>query len=259
MYATQESGTVSLPRAESFHVRGGRLPKTRGERAATVTANFDLVASLLPVKKRVVRAGEVIYRMGEALETLALVHCGSFKSVAYTDDGREQLIGVHFREEWLGIDAISSGTYGADVVAVDVGSIWTINYRQLAAAACKSLPLTLILHRAMSWALNREREAMLMLGSLSAEARVAAFLLTLSDAHESSGRSGAMLVLRLSRAEIGSYLGLALETVSRALAKLARESIIRLNSTNGREIDIIDLGRLRALASSSETVRAPLQ
>jgi len=237
----------ALVRAE-YQSDRSHLPQSRPvmPRVSTLRSSFDVISRLVPMTRRIVRSGELLFRMGDALDGLGLIHSGSFKSVARTEDGREQIIGLHFRDDWMGIDAIQQGRHEADVVAVELSSVWIVDYVALAAQTSQSVELTQMMHKAMSSALNREREAMLMMGSVSADARVAAFLLLMSNVHTSLGCSGASFVMRLTRAEIGSYLGLALETVSRVLSKLARAGVIRLGASNGKQIDIIDANSLRA-------------
>jgi CRP/FNR family transcriptional regulator, anaerobic regulatory protein len=179
------------------------------------------------------------------------VNSGFFKVVNLAPDGREQVVGLHFKGDWLGFDGIADGRHGCDAIAIDTGEVWAVRYADLIAAAAVQPELLAILHEAMSREIGRDRDSMLSLCTLPADARVADFLRYWADSLAERGLRTDQITLRLSRAEIGNYLGMTLESVSRALSRLARASVIRFNEKGRRDIEIPELGALSAFIEGS--------
>ncbi|WP_157264373.1 Crp/Fnr family transcriptional regulator [Azohydromonas aeria] len=198
----------------------------------------QLTCSDLPLRRRLLHAGDLVCRSGDAFGELHVIHSGLFKTVATTADGREQVVGLHFRGDWLGFDGIASGRYGCDAVALDIGEVWSFPYRALIAAAASRPGLLAVLHAAMSREMARERESMLSLCTLSVDARVADFLRRWVEALDLRGLRTDHITLCLSRAEIGNFLGMTLESVSRALSKLARARVIAFAQKGRRQVSI---------------------
>ncbi len=211
--------------------------------AQRIGRSLDLLRQL-PITRRVVRAGEFVYRAGEPLECLHVIHFGCVKTVNLAPDGREQVVGVHFKGDWLGFDAIAVGRQGCDVVAMDVSEVWCIRYATLLKACAEHPSVLAMVHSAMSREISRDREAMLSLCTLPADARVADFLRGWADALAERGMRTDQITIHMSRAEIGNYLGMKLETVSRALSRLAREKVIAFSGTGRRDLYIPDVGAL---------------
>jgi CRP/FNR family transcriptional regulator, anaerobic regulatory protein len=191
-----------------------------------------------PLQRRMVRAGEMVYQAGERFEHLHVLHSGCFKTVSLTDDGREQVVGLHFKGDWLGFDGIAGGRYRCHAVAMDIGEVWAVRYDRLLQACTDHPALLTVLHGAMSREIGRDRDSMLSLCTLSADARVADFLRYWADSLAQRGLRTDQITLRMTRAEIGNYLGMTLETVSRALSRLARHDVIRFAAKGRREIHI---------------------
>jgi CRP/FNR family transcriptional regulator len=210
-----------------------------------------LSRSGLPLRRRLVHAGDLVYRGGDAFGELHVVHSGYFKIVATTADGREQLVGLHFRGDWLGFDGIASGRYGCDAIALDVGEVWSLSYGALLATAATNPGLLAVLHGAMSREMARERESLLSLCTLSVDARVADFLRRWVEALDKRGLRTDHITLCLSRAEIGNFLGMTLESVSRALSKLARARVIGFAEKGRRQVCIPDPRALGAYIERS--------
>jgi CRP/FNR family transcriptional regulator len=210
----------------------------------TIAATLQLLTQTLAPTKRLVHAGDVIYRAGDAFDHLYILNSGMTKIVKFTSDGREQVVGLKFRGDWLGLDGIARGAYGCDAIAMDTGEVWAVRYDTLLATCGRHPALLTILHEAMSHEITRDRESLMSVCTLPADARVANFLHCWADSLGSRGMRTDQITLRMTRAEIGNYLGLTLESVSRALSKLAREQVISFAEKGRREVRIPDLGAL---------------
>jgi len=197
-----------------------------------------LLREVLPVQRRLVHAGDCVIRAGERFDRLHIVHSGIFKSVTTSADGRERVCALHFRGDWFGFDGIAGGTHTCDVVAMDIGELWSTGYTEVLAAGARHPEVVGLLHKAMSAEIKRERDAMLALCTLRADARVADFLQQWTEALSQRGLRTDEIQLRLTRAEIGNHLGLTLETVSRALSRMARADVIRFAGRGRRNVQI---------------------
>lgn len=212
------------------------------------------------ISRRVVHAGDSIYRSGDDFGCLHVINSGFFKTVNFAADGREQVVGLHFKGDWLGFDGIATGRYGCDAVALDTGEVWSVRYDALLAASARHVPLLSLLHAAMSREISRDRDSLLSLCTLSADARVADFLRYWAESMAQCGLRTDQITLRMTRAEIGNYLGMTVETVSRALTKLSREDLIAFTERGRRDIRIPDVDSLGSYVQRSLTpIAATLQ
>ena len=221
-----------------------------------IGAMLKLVADRLPVRRRMMHAGDAVYSAGERFAHLYVLNSGFFKIVNTSADGRNQVVGLNFRGDWLGFDGIALGHYGCDAVALDTGEVWALRYDTLLEACALSPPLLAGLHTEMSRAITRGRDSMLSLCTLPAAARVADFLRCWAESMAGRCRGTEQVTLRMTRAEIGNYLGMTLESVSRALSGLARSKLIRFTEKGRRDILIPDL---LALAGFIQTELAASQ
>ena len=213
-----------------------------------------LVDSLAP-QRRVVHAGDVIYRAGERFGNLYVMNSGFFKLVTLSPDGREQVVSLKFRGDWLGFDGIAQGAYSCDAVAMDTGDIWVIRYDTLLGACFRCPELLTALHTAMSREIGRDRDSLMSVCTLPADARVAEFLRQWAQSLAQRGLRSDQITLRMTRAEIGNYLGMTLETVSRALSKLARDKVIDFAEKGRRDIRIPNV---RALSTFIQRCLSPV-
>ncbi|HEY0821163.1 MAG TPA: helix-turn-helix domain-containing protein [Rhizobacter sp.] len=225
-----------------------RETRPTGERIAE---SLKLVNDSLLVTRRLLRAGDAVYEAGERFESLHVVNSGIFKLVNLSADGREQVVGLQFKGDWLGFDGIASGRHNCDAVAMDTGEVWTIRYDSLLQACIKQPALMAVMHAAMSREMGRDRDALLSICTLPADARVAEFLHNWAASLSERGLRTDQITLRMTRAEIGNYLGMKLETVSRALSRLARDGIIEFCETGRREVRIPELAVLSAFVQRS--------
>jgi CRP/FNR family transcriptional regulator len=234
--ATTRRAPVSRPCAV-------REAQHAGQRIAD---SLKLIHDKLPVTRRLLHAGESVYEAGERFDCLHVVNSGFFKLVNLSADGREQVVGLQFKGDWLGFDGIANGRHGCDAIAMDTGEVWTIRYDALLSACAEHPPLMGVVHAAMSREMTRDRDSLLSICTLPADARVAEFLHNWAESLSERGLRTDQITLRMTRAEIGNYLGMKLETVSRALSRLARDSIIQFNENGRRDIRIPDVAVLAA-------------
>jgi CRP/FNR family transcriptional regulator len=198
--------------------------------------------------RRLIPRGTALFRSGEAFTSLYAVRLGFFKTCVAAEDGREQVTGFQMAGELLGLDGIGTDRHTCDAVALEDSQVCVIPYHQLEHLARELSDLQRHFHRIMSREIVRDHGVMLLLGSMRAEERLAAFLLNLTQRLRARGYSGSSLVLRMTREEIGSYLGLKLETVSRAFSRFQDDGVL---SVKQRQIEVLDAEALKALVNSS--------
>ncbi len=197
-------------------------------------------------ERRSVARGQALFRARDAFRSLYAVRTGFFKTCVGSDDGRDQVTGFQMAGELLGLDGIGSERHSVDAVALEDSQVCIVAYDELQTLAQRFPGLQRQLHKIMSREIVRDHGVMLLLGSMRAEERLAAFLLNLSQRLRARGFSASELVLRMTREEIGSYLGLKLETVSRAFSKLHADGVLEVQQ---REVRILDAPALRGLVS----------
>jgi CRP/FNR family transcriptional regulator, anaerobic regulatory protein len=191
------------------------------------------------------RKEHVIYRSGDEFDTLYAIRAGSCKTILLGRNGQEQVTGYHMSGEIIGMDGIGSNIHECEATALEDMEVWPLPFVQIENLARCSDRFQNNLHKLLSQECSRVRTLMLVLGTMRAGERVAVFLCDLSRRYRARGFSMCELVLRMTRQEIGSYLGLKLETVSRQLARFQREGLIRME---GRTVKLLDLVALSQLA-----------
>jgi CRP/FNR family transcriptional regulator len=262
------SATTAMPAATLSRaaLRTEATAPRRGAAAAEIEQarqrladTLQLVQQAVQPQRRLVRAGDVICQAGQPFEHLFLLNTGIAKMMSLSPDGREQVVGFKFRGDWLGFDGIAHGRYEGDVVAMDTGEVWVLRYDELLAACTRVPALLAVLHQAMSREISRDRDSLMSVCTLSSDARVADFLCFWANALSSRGLRNDHITLRMTRADIGNYLGMTLETVSRALSRLARDGLICFADKSRRELQIPDLDALgdyvQRLASPAITLQ----
>lgn len=211
-------------------------------------AQPDIEALDAIVRKRVkVRKGDALFRHGAAFSALFAVSVGSFKTTVVTDDGRDQIAGYHLPGDILGLDGMGTDRHASEAVALENSEVCVIPFEHLESVARRLPSLQHNLHRILGREITADHRLLLLLGSMRAEERLAAFLLSLSERYARRGYSSTDFVLRMTRDEIGRYLGLKLETVSRLFSRFAAEGLIKVH---GRNVQIIDMPMLRQLISA---------
>jgi CRP/FNR family transcriptional regulator len=206
------------------------------------------------VKERVhLQKGECLYRHGDPLSAVYSIRFGTLKTEYGLEDGRQQVIGFHLPGEILGLDGIGEGSYQSEAIALEESEVCIIRYEAFEDLARQIPVLQKQFHRILSREITQDQRHLLSLGSLRAEERLAAFLLNLSQRLAARGYQNNEFDLRMSRVEIGSYLGIQIETVSRMLSRFAESGLIQIKQ---RHIKLIDMDGLYELASIPNPDRA---
>lgn len=193
--------------------------------------------------RKLVKAGQSLYRQGDAFRHIYAVRSGTFKSDLTLADGREQVSGFHMAGELMGLDGAASGQHASSSTALEDAEVCAIPYARLMQLAAHGGGLEHVVGRLMSREIVREHSLMMLLGSMSADERLAAFLLNLSQRLKARGYSPSEFHLRMSRAEIGSYLGMKLETVSRTFSAFQQQGLLEVDKRHIRITDLPGLSR----------------
>jgi len=188
--------------------------------------------------------GDALYRAGECFHALYAIQFGSLKTVVLAEDGREQVIGYHMLGEIIGFDGIHNNNHHAGAIALEDTEVCALPFDSISNLARSMPALQQNLHCMLSAELSRAQGAMLMLGSMHAPERLATFLLNLAERYRRRGYSSTEYVLRMTRDEIGSYLGLKLETVSRLIQRFHQEGLIRVQ---GRSVKLLNTVGLKQI------------
>jgi CRP/FNR family transcriptional regulator, anaerobic regulatory protein len=197
------------------------------------------------VKRHRILRDAHLYCIGQPFASLYAIHFGHFKTAQVDRRGAQQVTGFAMSGELLGFDAIAGRRHACDAVALEDSEVCEIPFDRLQELFARIPPLLQNFHCLMSEEIQREQGVMLVLGNMRAEQRFACFLLNLSARYAQRGYSPVSFQLRMSRDDIGGYLGLTIESVSRLVAKFRNHGWIRLDN---RKLDILDFGSLEALA-----------
>lgn len=239
------------------------IPPVRLEPLRTACSDCNLRELCLPVglnpvdmekldgiinQRRIVPRGEALFRATEPFHALYAVRTGFFKTCLSSEDGRVQVTGFQMAGELLGLDGIASGHHSVDAEALEDSSVCVLPYHDLEDLSRDFGALQTQLHRIMSREIVRNQGQLLLLGSMHAEERLAAFLLNLTHRLQARGFSPTALVLRMTREEIGSYLGLTLETVSRTFSKFQADGLLFVRA---RQLRITDPVGLQAIVDGA--------
>jgi len=188
-------------------------------------------------------AGDCIFRRGDAFDAIAAVRGGSVKTRTTDLDGRERVLGFHFPGEVIGLDGIDGERYPCDAVALDTVALCRFSFPRMADLATR-LPL---LQQHLFRLLSRDIHAASRLGGdWSSDTRIAAFLVDIGRRLASRGFSAHRFELTMARTDIGNYLRLAPETVSRVLRRFQESGLVAVDR---REIELLDVERLESVAA----------
>jgi len=207
--------------------------------------------------ERTLKKGEVLYKQGQPLKSLYIVHAGLAKVYLLDGDGDKQIVGFHMPGEMLGFDAIENDIHSCTAEAQEDSRICELPYDQLN-ELCHQVPaLNKNFMALMSHDMTNKHDMMLMLGKKTGDARVAILLLNMAARFHARGYSATEFNLNMSRQDMSNYLGLAVETISRFITHMQDEKIIEVDR---KYIHILDMSKLHMLAGGvSEAVYLQLE
>lgn len=204
--------------------------------------------------RRTLKKGEFLYRSGDPFRALFAIRGGSTKTCEIAADGSVQITGFHLSGELLGLDAISSEKHPCDVMALEPTEICELPFDKIESLARQIPGLQHQLFRIMSREIMDEEAQLLMLGRMKAEERLATFLLNFSKRYQRLGLSPTELRLPMSRQDLGDYLGLALETVSRLFSRFQEDGLMSVHGRNLRLLNVVRLKDVTEQATQSHRV-----
>ncbi len=209
-------------------------------------------ADSLALVRRQVSRRAFLYNSGEQFGNIFSIRTGFFKTFVTSGDGRTQVTGFHMAGDVIGLDGIAAGVHTASAVALEDSEVCVFPFGQVAEMALTMPELQNQLQRILSDEIVRDHQVMLMLGSMHANERVAAFLVDLLARLRARGWSSSETVLRMTRRDIGNFLGLSLETVSRIFSDLADRKILRVTL---RHVVVMDPERLALVARGNDAAQ----
>ena len=213
--------------------------------AGLSSEDMQRIEGLVYARRRVKR-GEALFNAGAEFNALYAIRSGFLKSSVLDGEGREQVTGFFMGGELVGLDGLGAGTYNGTAVALEDSEVCVLPYALIEEMAREVPALQRHLHSVLAREIVRDHGVMLLLGSMRAEERLATFLLNLSRRFVRRGYSASDFHLRMTREELGSYLGLKLETVSRLFSSFQKDRLIEVQQKHVRIHDIAGLERMLA-------------
>ncbi|MFP2767831.1 FNR family transcription factor [Oceanisphaera sp. KMM 10153] len=198
-------------------------------------------------RKKPIQKGQQLFKAGEELRALYAIRAGSIKSYTITEQGDEQITAFHLAGDLIGFDAINTGNHPSFAQALETAMVCEIPYEVLDDLSGKLPRLRQQIMRLMSHEINGDQQMILLLSKKTAEERLASFLCALSSRFSQRGFSAREFRLTMTRGDIGNYLGLTVETVSRLLGRFQKNNLIEVD---GKYIRIVDLPELAQLAGA---------
>lgn len=223
---------------------GGGMPIQSGLFISLSDNEVGSIGKLIGLARQISR-GESLYLEKTPFASLYLIRVGHFKTFHVDVNGQQQITGFPMAGDLLGIDAIATGFHSIDAVALEDSLVCEIPYSRLERMFAQMPVLLLNFHRMLSREIVRGHGAIFALGKMRADQRLATFLIDLSSRYGLLGYSPMHFYLRMSRNDIANSLGLTIESISRLLSQFDKQGLIRLN---GRELEIVDMPLLQALA-----------
>jgi len=196
--------------------------------------------------RRRVKRGETLFKGGAEFNAIYAIRSGFFKTSVVDNEGREQVTGFHMGGELIGMEGIGSGAYNGTATSLEDSEVCVLPYGLIEEMSHELPALQRRLHTVLAREIVRDHGVMMLLGSMRAEERLATFLLNLSRRFLRRGYSASDFHLRMTREEIGSYLGLKLETVSRLFSRFQEDGLISVEQKHVRILDIAGLERVLA-------------
>ncbi len=209
---------------------------------------LDRIEEVIAVRRKIKR-GATLFSNGEKFTSLYAIRTGFFKTCIATEDGRDQVTGFQMAGEVIGLDGIVNDHHTCDAVALEDAEVCVMPFDRIEEISREVNALQHHVHKIMSREIVRGHGVMLLLGSMRAEERLAAFLLNLVQRLHARGFSQHELILRMTREEIGSYLGLKLETVSRTFSKFVEDGIVEVKQ---RHVHILEPEALKRIVNNQQ-------
>lgn len=197
-------------------------------------------------RNRPLHRGDYLFQHGDRFRSLFVVKTGSIKTYAPSPEGGEQVLGFHLPGEIIGLDAIENNAHSCSAKVLETTAFCEVPFSRFEELSVTIPSLQHQMYRLLSKEIAQETEMLLLLGKKSAEDRLATFLLSLSQRLQKRGLSPTDFYLSMSRHEIGNYLGLAVETVSRLFTRFQEEGLLRVDR---KHIEFLDTSGLEAILS----------
>ncbi|WP_353410387.1 fumarate/nitrate reduction transcriptional regulator Fnr [Pseudoteredinibacter isoporae] len=194
---------------------------------------------------RPLHKGDYLYHANDPFTSVYAVRSGTIKSIRITNDGEEQVTGFHLPGEILGMDGIAQNVHTNSAIALETTAVCEIPFARMEELSIKIPSLQRHFFQLMSQEITADQQLITLLSKNSAEERVASMLLSISTRNHRRHLSATLFRLAMSRADMGNYLGLTVETVSRVLSRFQKQEVL---SVDKKEIEILDMDGLRKAA-----------
>jgi CRP/FNR family transcriptional regulator, anaerobic regulatory protein len=212
---------------------------------ALQATDIDKLDSIIQ-RGRPLRKGEHAYLVNQPFNAVYAVRSGTLKAYSITDDGKEQVTGFYFPGEILGMDGISKNKHASSAKALETAAICEIPFERLGELSARIPSLQRHFFQLMSQEIAEDQQLITMLSKNSAEQRIAALLLSISARNARRKLSASAFRLAMSRTDIGNYLGLTVETVSRVFSRFQKAGLLAVDN---KEITVLDAALLRNTAN----------
>ena len=199
-------------------------------------------------RSRPLKKGGHLFRAGDGFESIYAVRSGAIKTYSVTENGEEQITGFYLPGEILGIDGINTNAHSNFAKALDSSAVCEIPFEKLESLSAQIPSLQRHFFQLMSKEIQADQQLIMLLSKKNADERIAALILSLSSRHKIRGLSAAHFRLPMSRNDIGNFLGLAVETVSRVFTRLQKQDIIRVE---GKDIEVLDMQAICHLSNGT--------
>lgn len=211
--------------------------------------DVDLLDNIVK-RNRPLHRGDHLFRQGDQFQCIYVVKTGTVKSFDPGEDGSEQVLGFHLPGEMIGLDAIESGYHHCSAKILETTAVCEIPFDQLEELSSTIPSLQHQMYRLMSREIGHDEDMLTLLGKRNAEERLASFLLSLSGRFQRRGFSPSDFYLSMSRHEIGNYLGLAVETVSRLFTRFQDDGLLKVER---KHIQLLDIDRLKQIVRGDQS------
>ena len=198
------------------------------------------------LRNQPLQKGDYLYRAGERFSAIYAVRSGCVKSLHITEEGEEQITGFYLPGEICGMDGINDNIHTNSVIALETSAICEIPFTQMESLSHQIPSLQRHFFQLMSREITKDQALITLLSKGSAEQRIASLLLSLSSRHQRRQLSATEFILPMSRTDIGNYLGLTIETVSRVFSRLQRDGLL---TADRRLVSLHNIDQLRAVVT----------